>query len=505
MKNLNIRILAVLIILIVGLISIYPSFRLYTTPNLSKEEENSLARRAIHLGLDLKGGMYLVLEVDTTGVKEKSSDLRDRALEIIKNRIDQFGVFEPVIEKQSYNRIIVQLPGVDRDRAVNIIGQVAHLEFKLVAEPTVTQELFKKIDNTLEGGDTLSVTEPFSSYLMTVEGDVGIDIRDEDSVRAAIEKAQAAIPADLQIALGPKELFQGREVKKIYVLKKEAELTGEAIRNAEHKPNPSQSLQNMGYWSVEIEMKRDAARKFASITGRNINKRLAIVLDNIVQSAPNIAERIPQGRAVITGQFKAEEARDLAIVLRAGALPAPLKIVEERSVGPSLGRDSITQGIRASIIGAIFVVLFMLVYYSLSGLVADFALFLNIVLLIGALAAFRGTMTMPGIAGIALTVGMAVDANILIFERIREELLLGKTVRTAITQGFQRAWLAIFDSNMTTIITAVVLYLFGTGPIKGFALTLMIGLILNLITAVFVTRAVFDYFSHKFEITKLRI
>jgi len=505
MKSLNIRIFAVLIILVVGLVSIYPTFKLYTTPNISKEEENSLSKRAIHLGLDLRGGMHLVLEVDTTGLKEKSSDLRDRALEIIKNRIDQFGVFEPVIEKQSNNRIVVQLPGVDRDRAVNIIGQVAHLEFKLVAEQTVSQDLFKKIDDALEGGDTLSIKEPFSSYLMTVEGDMGIDMRDEDSVRAALEQARAAIPTDLQVAFGPKEIFQSREVKKIYVLKKEAELTGEAIRDARHKPNPSQSLQNMGYWSVEIEMKRDAARKFASITGRNINKRLAIVLDNVVQSAPNIAERIPQGRAIITGQFKAEEARDLAIVLRAGALPAPLKIVEERSVGPSLGRDSITQGIRASVVAAIFVVLFMLVYYSLSGLIANFALFLNIVLLIGVLAAFRGTMTMPGIAGIALTIGMAVDANILIFERIREELQLGKTIRTAITQGFQRAWLAIFDSNMTTIISGFVLYLFGTGPIRGFALTLMVGLIINLITAVFVTRAIFDYFAHKFEITKLRI
>jgi protein-export membrane protein SecD len=340
---------------------------------------------------------------------------------------------------------------------------------------------------------------------MAVEGDVGIDTRDEDSARAAIEQAKAAIPADLQVAFGPKEIYQNREVKRIYVLKNEAELTGEAIRDARHEPNSSQNLQNMGYWSVQIEMKRDAARKFASITGRNINKRLAIVLDNVVQSAPNIAERIPQGRAVITGQFKAEEARDLAIVLRAGALPAPLKIVEERSVGPSLGHDSIVNGIRATLIGAAYVILFMLAYYSLSGLIADFALFLNIVLLIGILAAFRGTLTMPGIAGIALTIGMAVDANILIYERIKEELRLGKTVRTAITQGFQRAWLAIFDSNVTTIITGVVLYIFGTGPIKGFALTLIIGLILNLVCAVFVTRAVFDFFSHKFEITKLRI
>jgi preprotein translocase subunit SecD len=225
----------------------------------------------------------------------------------------------------------------------------------------------------------------------------------------------------------------------------------------------------------------------------------------MVQSAPVIRERIPQGRAMISGQFKADEARDLAIVLRAGALPAPLKIVEERSVGPSLGRDSITSGIRAALLGAAVVVLFMLIYYSLSGLIADFAMALNIILLIGILSAFHGTLTMPGIAGIALTIGMSVDANILIFERIREELKIGKTIRTAISQGFSRAWLAIFDSNMTTIITGIVLYIFGTGPIKGFALTLIIGLVTNLITAVFVTKAVLDYFTLKFETSKLRI
>ncbi|MEO0189633.1 MAG: protein translocase subunit SecD, partial [candidate division WOR-3 bacterium] len=232
---------------------------------------------------------------------------------------------------------------------------------------------------------------------------------------------------------------------------------------------------------------------------------LAIVLDDVVQSAPYIRERIPQGKAVITGNFKAEEARDLAIVLRAGALPAPLKVAEERSVGPSLGKDSITKGIRASLIGSLFVVIFMLVYYSLTGLVANFALVLNVILLVGALSAFGGTLTMPGIAGIALTIAMSVDANILIFERIKEELRLGKTVRTAISQGFSRAWLAIFDSNVTTIITGIVLYIFGTGPIRGFALTLIIGLIANLICAVFVTKTVLDYFTHRFEVTKLRI
>ncbi len=504
MKYIGLRIGVVIVLIIIGLFTLYPTIKLYTTKNMSKDEENALLKRAIHLGLDLKGGMHIVLEVDTTGINEKPSDLRDRAMEIIKNRIDEFGVYEPTVEKQLSSRILVQLPGVDRDRAVALIGRIAHLEFKIVADDRV-DDVSKKINKFLQGSDTLGFEEPFTSYLTTVERGMAIDIRDEDSLKAMLSQAQEVIPQDLEFLFGPKEQDQGHEVKRLYLLKKEPELTGEAIRDARHRPYTGQDLQYASSWLIELEFKREAARKFASITGKNVNKRLAIVLDDIVQSAPYIKERIPQGKAVITGQFKAAEARHLAIVLRAGALPAPLKLIEERTVGPSLGRDSINMGIRASLVGVAFVVLFMLIYYSLSGMVADFALWLNIVLLIGVLSAFRGTLTMPGIAGIALTIGMATDANILIFERIREELKLGKTIRTAINQGFHRAWLAIFDSNVTTIITGFVLYLFGTGPIRGFALTLIIGLVLNLICAVFVTKAIMDYFAYKFEITKLRI
>ncbi|MEO0137598.1 MAG: protein translocase subunit SecD [candidate division WOR-3 bacterium] len=503
MRNIGFRLAVVIIIFIVGLYTIYPTLRLYTASGLSKEEENNLLKRAIHLGLDLKGGMHLVLEIDTTGLKEKPSDLRDRALEIVKNRIDEFGVFEPVIEKQGSSRILVQLPGVDRERALNIIRKVAHLEFKLVSDKT--RDVIKNIDTYLAKGDTLGFEEPFSSYLFSVEGDLGFDVRDEDSLKMLIAQAQEIIPKEWQFYFGPKEHYQGKEIKRLYLLKKEPELSGEMIRDAQHRPYQGAELQYTGSWIVEIEFRREAARLFASVTGKNIGRRLAIVLDDVVQSAPYIRERIPQGKAIITGNFKAEEARDLAIVLKAGSLPAPLKIVEERSVGPSLGKDSIINGIRASLIGSLFVVVFMLVYYYLTGLVANFALLLNVILLIGTLSAFGGTLTMPGIAGIALTIAMSVDANILIFERIKEELRLGKTVRTAIAQGFSRAWLAIFDSNVTTIITGIVLYIFGTGPIRGFALTLIIGLIANLICAVFVTRTILDYFTYKFEVSKLRI
>jgi SecD/SecF fusion protein len=504
MRYIGLRIGTVIFAILLGIYALYPTIKLYTQKNLSKDELLTLSKRAIHLGLDLKGGMHLVLEVDTTGIQENPQDLQERAFEIIKNRIDEFGVYEPTVEKQSGERILVQLPGVDRDRAINLIEKVAHLEFKLVADDRV-DDVLKKMDHFFSQGDTVAFEEPFSSYLIGVEHDMGIDVRDEDSVMAMIKEAQEVIPPDLEFLFGPREQYEGREVKRLYLLKKEAELTGETIRDARHQPYQGQSLQHAGSWMIELEFKREAARKFASITGRNIGKRLAIVLDNIVQSAPSIIERIPQGRASITGKFTAEEARDLAIVLRAGALPAPLKIVEERTVGPSLGRDSIRSEIRAVLIAGALVIVFMLIYYSLSGFVADIALFLNLFFLLAILSAFRGSLTMPGIAGIALTIGMAVDANVLIFERIREELKIGKTTRTAIDQGFARAWITIFDSNITTIIIGVILFLFGSGPIKGFALTLTLGLIANLFSAVFVGKVIFNYITYKFDIRTLRI
>ncbi|OPX17675.1 protein-export membrane protein SecD [candidate division WOR-3 bacterium 4484_100] len=504
MRNLGLRVGIVIFAVGLAIYAVIPTIRLYTEKNLSEEAKISLSKRAIHLGLDLKGGMHLVLEVDTTGLKENPKDLRDRAFEVIQNRIDQFGVYEPVIEKQSGGRILVQLPGVDRDRAINLIKRVAHLEFKLVADDQF-QDVIQKMDKFLSAEDTLAFEEPFSSYLLSIGRQPAIDVRDEDSVRALISQAKEVIPEGLEFLFGPKEESGNRNIKKIYLLKKTAELTGEGIRDAQHRPNQSGQLQYVGSWEVDIQFKRSAARKFASITGRNVNKRLAIVLDGVVQSAPYIQERIPHGRARITGNFTAEQARDLAIVLRAGALPAPLKIIEERSVGPSLGRDSIQSGMRAVLIASALVILFMLIYYSLSGLVADIALFLNLFFLLAVLSAFHGSLTMPGIAGIALTIGMAVDANVLIFERIREELKIGKTTRTAIDQGFARAWITIFDSNITTIIIGVILFIFGSGPIKGFALTLTIGLLSNLFSAVFIGKVIFNYFTYKFDIRKLKI
>ncbi len=504
MRHIGLRIGIVVVAVILGVYAIIPTIRLYTEDGLSETEKIALSKRAIHLGLDLKGGMHLVLEVDTACLQERPDDLRDRAFEIIRNRVDEFGVYEPVIEKQSGGRIMIQLPGVDRERAVELIKKVAHLEFR-VCEDDRTGEVVERIDQYLQGEDSLAFEQPFSSYILSVDRDPGIDIRDEDSVLALLGQAQEVIPDDIEFAYGPREQSAGREVKRIYLLRKTAELTGEAIRDARHGPNQSGNLQYVGSWEIDLEFKRDAARKFAAVTGRNVNKRLAIVLDGVVQSAPVITERIPQGRASITGRFTAEDARDLAIILRAGALPAPLKIVEERTVGPSLGRDSIESGVRAVLIASALVVVFMLIYYSLSGFVADFALLLNMFFLLAILSTFRGSLTMPGIAGIALTIGMAVDANVLIFERIREELKIGKTTRTAIDQGFGRAWITIFDSNITTIIIGVILFIFGSGSIRGFALTLTIGLLSNLFTAVFVSKVILNYFTYKFDVHKLRI
>jgi len=254
-----------------------------------------------------------------------------------------------------------------------------------------------------------------------------------------------------------------------------------------------------------MKFNSQGAADFDRITNENVRKRLAIVLDGVVHSAPVIQERISGGQAQITGNFTMDEARDLAIVLRAGALPAPVNILEERTVGPSLGSDSIRQGIMATLIGFLLVVVFMFIYYRLSGLVADSVLILNVIVLLGILAGFKATLTLPGIAGIVLVIGMAVDANVLIFERIREELRLGKPPRAAIDAGYAKAFVTILDSNVTTLIAALFLFAFGTGPVKGFALTLSIGIVVSMFTAVFVTRIIFDYFIWNRSISKISI
>ncbi|MCX7757385.1 MAG: protein translocase subunit SecD [candidate division WOR-3 bacterium] len=539
MKYGKLKFAAVVILIGLGLYTLYPTYELYVTlprekkelmelrskaltrddsirvdfrENELKEKEARLHKRALHLGLDLVGGMHLMLEIDKTKLtKEEAQDAVDRALAVIQNRIDQFGVYEPIIQKVGSDRILVQLPGVDRERAVNLIGQVALLEFRLVAEPEKTNEVLKIIDDyyrRVNKEDTITKEEgTFLSYVISVDRtDLGVEEVDFPIFSQLVINARDIIPPDYEILFGPSEVVQNRRVRRLYLVKKEAELTGASISDANPAPYQGQDPNLVNTWIVNLKLSRKDATKFAMITGRNVGRRLAIVLDNVVRFAPVIKERIPTGEAMITtGDINPERARDLAIVLRSGALPAPVIITEERTVGPSLGKDSIDKGVRAGLIGAIVIFLFMIIYYSLSGIIADITLILNIFFIIVVLAGLRATLTLPGIAGIVLTIGMAVDANILIFERIREELRAGKRVRTAVDSGFSRAAITILDANITTIITTIALYFFGTGPIRGFAVTLMVGLIINIITAVVIGRFIFQWAVSQFAHERLRI
>ncbi|MDD5042833.1 MAG: protein translocase subunit SecD [Candidatus Omnitrophica bacterium] len=400
--------------------------------------------KRVNLGLDLQGGMHLLLKVDTSHLEGQAKlDACDRAVEVIRNRIDEFGVRETSIQKQGEDEIVVQLPGLtDRERAIDVIGKTAMLEFKLVSDDSA------KLKEALSG--------------VVPEG------------------------YELKYALEDKEPL---------LLEMKAVLVGDALTNAEVRFDQSQFNEPI----VSLKFNSEGSKKFSEITASNVGRRLAIVLDGKVQSAPRIREAIPSGEAVITGRFDAQQAQDLALILRVGALPAPMHIEEERTVGPLLGQDSINKGVKACLIGCVLVFAFMLVYYLMAGFISDIALFLNLIIILGGLgllpSIFPGvsaTLTLPGIAGIALSLGMAVDANVLINERIREELALGRALRTAVVNGYSRAFSAIFDSNLTTLIAAFLLFQFGTGPIRGFAVTLTIGLLASMFTAIVVTRVIFE-------------
>lgn len=506
------------VLIAAGIWQLYPTWRLQTLTTAEKEqmtqeESNRLHSRALHLGLDLQGGMHLALEVDKSKLtKEEQKDAVDRALEIIRNRVDQFGVSEPLIQKEGQERIIVELPGVDKERAKALIGRTALLEFRMVAEPKMLQETLDKIDKAVGSKPDSSADTAASSAEHIFTSEVvftGADVTVPEQSRAVVEEmlsrpaVQAAVPPDYEFLWGREEEKEGTTSRGLYLVKKESEITGSALVDARMGIG---SANNPNEPRVDFSLSRRAAGRFAALTGANVGRRLAIVLDRQVHSAPEIRTRIPDGRGQIElGSANVDEAKDLAIILRAGALPAPVKIVEERSVGPSLGQDSISKGVRGSLWGGLVVVAFMVIYYSLSGAVADFALGLNILLLLAVMAGFRFTLTLPGIAGIALTAGMAVDANVLIFERVREELRTGKTVRASIEAGYKRAFATILDSNVTTLMGALALYWFGTGPVRGFAVTLSIGLVVSMFTAIVVTRMVFDFFTTRFNIQKLKI
>jgi preprotein translocase subunit SecD len=532
LKSIRIRAAVTIVLCLAALVYLAPSL----TSDLPDTWKKYLPTDRIHLGLDLQGGMHLVLEVETAKAVESTLDrtandlkenlmenrvrfkihertkdrnvafefpdaasrdafdkilhnqypdleaassemvegkglvslkIKDKrateikkmaveqSLETIRNRVDQFGISEPEIIPQGTDRIIVQLPGVkDPARAKNLIGRTALLEFKLVDEEHSLEEALK--GNVPEG-----------------------------SVVANESRMDRA---------------SGRRSESPILLKNRTLMTGEALESAK-----VQIGDRFGEPHVSLKFNAQGAKDFDRITAENVKKRLAIVLDGVIHSAPVIQERISGGQAQITGSFTMEEASDLAIVLRAGALPAPVNILEERTVGPSLGQDSIDKGTGASIIAGILILLFMIIYYRLTGIVADVALAMNMLLLLGVMVAFKATLTLPGIAGIALTIGMAVDANVLINERIREELRLGKTPRAAIEAGYTKAFLTIFDSNVTTLVAALFLFGFGTGPVKGFAVTLTIGIVVSMFTAIFVTRIFFDHFVWNRKIERISI
>jgi len=632
-KKTKVRFIIIAVVILLSGYSLYWSFA-YAT--MSEQEKETLRRkgqldkyksRALHLGLDLQGGMHLTLEMDVPTLvgnlasnkdaslnqaiqaakkasnqtevqfidafekqvkqnniklakyfsdygyknsaifdklRQEAKDARSRALEKIRNRVNQFGVSEPVIQKQGSNRIIVELAGIeDPERARQLLQRTANLEFKLMKDPQVTQSLIQSIDRYLKSGEvsqldsiqgdttesasedstaeikeaqdtTVDVDEvlgiggqeedsgqkdtstaavvdkemmkekPFSSLLRnSQQGMIMVPKKNKYHVEQILQKeaVQNLIPYNSAFYWSPepetRTLRSGetREFYLLYHLNKEADLKGTYVTGAQASLGGSRGA--AGQPIVNMTMNNRGAKEFAQLTGSNVGRRMGIVLDNNVYMAPNIKNKISSGRTMIEGFDDMQEAKDIAIVLRAGALPAPVDIISERTVGPTLGQAAVDIGVKLIIISFILVIIFMGIYYKKSGLIADFALILNLFIVMAVLAYFGATLTLPGVAGLILTVGISVDNNVLIFERIREELAKGKTVKSAIDSGYSSAFTAIWDANFTTIITSFILMQFGTGPVKGFAVTLLAGVIASFFTAIFVTRTIYNYSTSK--------
>ena len=620
------------LVLIWAMWAIWPTFQYQRLSDAEKEtlrEEGKLAQiesRTIKQGLDLKGGMYIVLEVDlptlmetlaenkdgkfnrsiasvrnqlkripeanfftlftTTSeennlklsryyydygssnsdiivaLEDEAEDAINRVLEILVNRIDQFGVAEPTIQKQGNQRIIVELAGVqDSERARALLESTALLEFFIVKDINTTNQLMVRIDQVLKGDEslaavtkttidkksnefqdsddqTVSVSElfgetedsetstdsavvdenifaerPFSAMLRNLGQTIGVPEKNLYALKKILERPEVQ---EKLAAVGGMFLFSHKAEEyplvdgtletmyNLFLVEDAAELTGGVVEEAKANLGPQGST-SAGQPIVNLTMNSDGARKWSIVTGSNVGRQVALVLDKKVHMAPNIREKISGGSTLIEGFADINEAKDIAIVLRAGALPAPVDIIEERVIGPSLGADSVRSGTLSVIIGLGIVLVFMLIYYRFSGLIADFALIWNIVLVLAVLASLQATLTLPGIAGLILTVGMSIDANVIIFERIREELRKGKTPKAAVKSGYDRALTTIIDANMTTVIAALVLWQFGTGPIKGFATVLFWGILVSMFTAIFVTRTVFNTLTSRKGFTKLSI
>lgn len=456
------------LILGLGILSVwllYPTVEWYTktADERSKlEAVRERPKRMLNLGLDLRGGTHMLLELDVEKLdkKETLNDAITRAIEIIRNRIDQYGVGETPISRQGDRWISVDLPGISNtEEAENLIGKTALLEFRLVDTSAEAEKVLAKVSDLAES--------PFGK-----DGKLLPEIAKLLPKNAGLFRASS-----------------GEESSRVryYVLSSSAGITGAYLENARVSTDDQ-----FGAPNIAFTFNKDGGKIFERYTGENVGKYLAIVLDGVVHSAPVIKSRIGAS-GVIEGSYTMEEARNLAIILRAGALPAPVRIIEKRVVGPDLGEDSIRKGLTASLIGFLCVVVFMMIYYKAGGLVANIALGLNFVLLIAAMSYFSATLTLPGIAGMILSLAMAIDANVLILERMREELALAKPLAMLIPTAYDKAWSAILDSNMTTWIAAVFLFQFGSGPVKGFAVTLTIGLLVGMFTSVFITRAIYEF------------
>ena len=640
-KNLTPRYIIIGIILAWALVTLWPSvkYQQLSSEDIEDMRESgtleTLENKIIKQGLDLKGGIYIVLEVDlptlvTTlainkdakfertvndvrnilaenpqrkfftvftekisenglrlpryydvdygakaedilnSIREQADDAINRVLEILQNRVDQFGVSEPTIQKQGNRRIIVELAGIqDSERARALLQSTAQLEFFLVKSPEVTNDILSQIDKAVKGDEelealaaavggeqaqtedgelavsndqTISISElfgedglssedaesgdtavvvdqnifqerPFSSMLRALGNNIAVPEKNLYAIKKIINKPEVQDKLSLgngRFLFAPEaESFTtntGLEEPLVYMyyLEHDADLTGGVIEEA-NATIGGQGVSAVGQPIVLLDMNSEGARTWSRITGANIGRRIAIVLDKKVHMAPSIRTKISDGGTMIEGFANMDEAKDIAIVLRAGALPAPVKIIEERIVGPSLGADSVKAGTYSVLLGLALVLVFLLVYYKLSGIIADFALIWNILLVLAVLASLGATLTLPGIAALILTVGMSVDANVIIFERIREELRKGKTPRTAIDSGYARALTTIIDANVTTLVAALVLYQFGTGPIKGFATVLFWGIMISMFTAIFVTRTIFNSFTERRGLNKLSI
>ena len=571
-KGFGLREWIILAVILLSGYSLWPSIEYHTKKGAEKEkfakENPKTVGKSVNFGLDLAGGTSIILEIDRSGLKpDEASDIQERSLEIIRNRVDQYGLSEPQIFPSGNNRIVAELAGVDVDDARNLVGGVAMLEFKIVAEPEKANQALTLIDSYLKGRDlpvadttktdstviengelriengnsndsvnsvnsensgsdneltddalllggniektdTVATTDstatapsaylnpdrPFTGYLVNFQSSLAVPEDYISRVQAILDMpgVQALIPRDVAFAWGRgfETEENGNKLKLLYLLKRRAEMDGKEIATA--TPQRISDGLSAGQMAVSLRFKGMGPKKFGSVTGNNIGKQMAIVLDGQVVSAPVIRDRIPNGEAQISGDFTMAEATQLAVVLRAGALPAPMKIIELRNVGASLGEENIKAGFGSAAIGFAICLIFMILYYNFAGLVANAGILVNVLIIGAALSIFHATLTLPGIAGMVLTIAMALDANIIIYERIREELRSGQMARMAVSKGYEKAFSAILDSNVTTFLVAFILYKIGTGPVKGFGLTLMVGIIASLFSALTVTRAIFD-------------